>query len=201
MKRITLVIPEGYSNLTTMACLVGSYEILSIANDIWQARGNKQLFTVSIAGVSANQEITNGMFAVKPDILIKDLPFSDVIIVPSINKAKIDFIAENRTLLDWLSVQYKQGAEIASMCTGAFILAASGILDGKTCATHWSLAETFRARYPEINLLEDKLITDENGIYTNGGAYMAEGIIVLGLFNHWYSEQGRKRQLELFFFF
>lgn len=171
MKRITLVIPEGFSNLTTMACLVGSYEILSIASDIWQARGNKQLFSISIAGVSDKQEINNGMFAIKPDILIRDLAFSDVIIVPSINKAKIDFITENRTLLDWLSVQYKQGAEIASMCTGAFILAASGILDGKTCATHWSLAETFRARYPEINLLEDKLITDENGIYTNGGAY------------------------------
>lgn len=154
-----------------MACLVGSYEILTIANEIWQARGNKQLFWVSIAGVSTNQEINNGMFAVKPDILIRDLTFSDVIIVPSINKAKIDFISENRTLLDWLAIQYKQGSEIASMCTGAFILAASGILDGKTCATHWSLAETFRARYPQINLLEDKLITDENGIYTNGGAY------------------------------
>ncbi len=59
MKRITLIIPEGYSNLTTMACLVGSYEILTIANDIWQARGNRQIFTVSIAGVIANQEINN----------------------------------------------------------------------------------------------------------------------------------------------
>jgi transcriptional regulator GlxA family with amidase domain len=171
MKRITLVIPEGYSNLTTMACLVGSYEILSIASDIWQARGNKQLFTVSVAGVSDKQEIANGMFSMKPDILIKDLAYSDVIIVPSINKTKIDFITENRELLDWIAHQYKKGAEIASMCTGAFILAASGILEGKTCSTHWSLAETFRAKYPEINLMEDKLITDENGVYTNGGAY------------------------------
>jgi transcriptional regulator GlxA family with amidase domain len=70
-----------------------------------------------------------------------------------------------------LAKQYKQGAEIASMCAGSFMLASTGILAGKTCSTHWALSEKFKELYPEINLQTDQLITDENGIYTNGGAY------------------------------
>jgi len=57
------------------------------------------------------------------------------------------------------------------MCTGAFLLAATGLLDGKSCSTHWVVADNFRIRFPKVNLKPDQLITDENGIYTNGGAY------------------------------
>jgi transcriptional regulator GlxA family with amidase domain len=57
------------------------------------------------------------------------------------------------------------------VCTGAFLLAASGLLDGKSCSTHWAFADRFRAMFPKIDLQPDRLITDENGLYTNGGAY------------------------------
>ncbi len=67
--------------------------------------------------------------------------------------------------------QYKCGAEIASICTGAFLLAATGLLDGKTCSTHWNAAAAFRRLFPNIDLHTDKLVTAEQGIYTNGGAY------------------------------
>ena len=63
------------------------------------------------------------------------------------------------------------GAEIASICTGAFLLAASGLLDGKSCSTHWSAADQLRTHFPYVRPLEGTLITDEKGIYTNGGAY------------------------------
>ncbi len=72
----------------------------------------------------------------------------------------------------------KRGAEIATICTGAFLLAASGILDGKSCSTHWSVAENFRSMFPKVNLQTDKLITDENGIYTNGGAYSFLNLVI-----------------------
>jgi transcriptional regulator GlxA family with amidase domain len=74
-------------------------------------------------------------------------------------------------LIDWVAKQYKQGSEIASMCAGSFMLASTGILSGKKCSTHWALSESFRELYPNVNLQTDHLITDENGIYTNGGAY------------------------------
>jgi transcriptional regulator GlxA family with amidase domain len=74
-------------------------------------------------------------------------------------------------MIDWIEQQYKGGAEVASICTGAFLLASSGLLDGRTCSTHWAAAENFRTMFPKVNLQTDKLITDEKGIYTNGGAY------------------------------
>jgi transcriptional regulator GlxA family with amidase domain len=74
--------------------------------------------------------------------------------------------------------QYKHGAEVASICTGAFLLASSGLLDGKTCSTHWAVADNFRAMFPNVNLQTDKLITDEKGIYTNGGAYSFLNLVI-----------------------
>jgi transcriptional regulator GlxA family with amidase domain len=57
------------------------------------------------------------------------------------------------------------------MCTGAFLLASTGLLDGRSCSTHWSAADDLRRMFPEVKLQPDRLITDEQGIYTNGGAY------------------------------
>ena len=81
-------------------------------------------------------------------------------------------------MVEWISNQYKNGAEVASICTGAFLLASSGLLDGKTCSTHWAAAENFRIMFPEVNLQTDHLITDENGIYTNGGAYSFLNLVI-----------------------
>jgi transcriptional regulator GlxA family with amidase domain len=77
----------------------------------------------------------------------------------------------NRTLIDWVSRQYKEGAEVASMCAGSFTLAATGLLTGRACSTHWALSDSFRTAYPDVDVQPDKVITDERGIYTNGGAY------------------------------
>jgi len=74
-------------------------------------------------------------------------------------------------MIDWIAAQYKNGAEVASVCTGAYLLAATGLLDGKSCSTHWIAADSFRSMFPRVHLQTDKLITDENGIYTNGGAF------------------------------
>src|SRR5690606_5034911 len=81
--------------------------------------------------------------------------------------------------------QYKKGAEVASICTGAFMLASSGLLNGKTCSTHWAAAEPFRSMFPKVNLQTDKLITDENGIYTNGGAYSFLNLIIYLVEKHY----------------
>ena len=70
-----------------------------------------------------------------------------------------------------LSSQYEAGAGIASLCIGVFLLAGTGLLRGKKCATHWVEADNFRKMFPDVDLVPDKIITDEQGIYTSGGAY------------------------------
>jgi transcriptional regulator GlxA family with amidase domain len=87
-------------------------------------------------------------------------------------------LAGNQLFIQWIGGQYRNGAEVASMCTGAFMLASAGLLAGRNCATHWSAADMFRSKFPDVNLQADTLITDENGIYTNGGAYSFLNLVI-----------------------
>src|SRR5690606_477864 len=61
-------------------------------------------------------------------------------------------------------------AEVASLCLGAFLFASTGLLDGKKCSTHWLFANDFRTMFPEVTLVDEKIITEQNGLYSSGGA-------------------------------
>jgi len=136
------------------------------------------VFKIELAGISKKVEFYDGLFAVKPHTHISEIAKTNLIIIPSLNHNYHNAVKGNKLLIGWIEHQYKIGAEIASICTGAFLLASSGLLDGKSCSTHWAAADNFRAMFPKVNLQTDKLITDENGIYTNGGAYSFLNLMV-----------------------
>jgi transcriptional regulator GlxA family with amidase domain len=171
MKHISIIVPDGQTNLSSIACIVGAYEIFTVANSYWKRAGKKELFKVELTGVSKRAEFDNGLLTVKPQAHISAINKTDLIIIPSLVRDYQKAMKGNKLLVDWIGQQYKAGAEIASMCTGTFMLASAGLLDGKNCSTHWSAADTFRTLFPKVTLQTDKLITDEHGIYTNGGAY------------------------------
>lgn len=168
MKHLTILVPEGKNNLSS---IVGPYKIFTRANEFWKAAGKKELFKIELAGVSKEVEFYNGLFAVRPNTIISAIPKTDLVIIPSLNHNYEKALKGNKLMIEWIEEQYKNGAEIASICTGAFMLAATGLLDGKRCSTHWAVAENFTIMFPKVNLQTDQLITDEDGIYTNGGAY------------------------------
>ncbi len=169
MKHLTIIVPDGQNNLSS---IVGAYKIFTRANEYWKRSWHrKELFKIELAGISKKVEFYDGLFTVKPHTNISAITKTNLIIIPSLNHNYQKAVKENKLLIDWIEQQYKHGAEIASICTGAFLLASSGLLDGKTCSTHWAAADNFRTMFPKVNLQTDKLITDENGIYTNGGAY------------------------------
>jgi len=168
MKHITILVPDGPNNLSS---IVGSFKILSRANAYWQETGHEALFKIELAGISDEVSYYDGLFSVKPHRHISAISHTNLVIIPSLNHNYEKVIEGNQVLTNWIARQYQQGAEIASMCTGAFLLAATGLLDGKSCSTHWVVADNFRNRFPKVHLKTDQLITDENGIYTNGGAY------------------------------
>ena len=168
MKHLTIIVPDGQNNLSS---IVGAYKIFTRANEYWKETGRKELFKIQLAGISKKVEFYEGLFTVKPHTNISAITKTNLIIIPSLNHNYQKAVKGNKLLIDWIEKQYKDGAEIASICTGAFMLASSGLLDGKSCSTHWAAADNFRTMFPKVNLQTDKLITDENGIYTNGGAY------------------------------
>ncbi len=169
MKHLTILVPNGEGN--NLSSIAGAYKIFMRANDYWKKKGNKQGFKIQLAGISKTVQFYEGLFAVKPHARISEITKTDLIIIPSLNHNYQKALKANKLLIDWIELQYKNGAEVASICTGAFLLASTGLLDGKSCSTHWSAADNFRTMFPKVNLKTDKLITDENGIYTNGGAY------------------------------
>ncbi|MBI3134224.1 MAG: helix-turn-helix domain-containing protein [Bacteroidetes bacterium] len=168
MKHLTILVPEGENNLSS---IVGAYKLFTRANEHWKKAGRKDVFKIQLAGLSKEVKFYDGLFSVKPHTPVSAIKKTDLIIVPSLNHNYEKAVKGNKLLINWIASQYKDGAEIASICTGAFLLASSGLLNGKTCSTHWAAAENFRNMFPEVNLQTDQLITDEHGIYTNGGAY------------------------------
>lgn len=178
MKHITIIAPDGQSNLSSVACIVGSYEILSRANAYWKGLGNRELYTIQIVGINERAEFEEGLFMVKPHTTIANVKKTNLIIIPSLVRDYEKAVGGNKLMIDWITQQYKEGAEVATMCTGAFMLAATGLLDGRNCSTHWSSENAFKTLYPDVNLQTNKLITDENGIYTNGGAYSFLNLLI-----------------------
>jgi len=175
MKHLTILVPDGENNLSS---IVGAYKIFTRANAYWKETGKRELFKIELAGISKKVEFYDGLFTVKPHTHVSAITKTNLIIIPSLNHNYQKAVKGNKLLIDWIEQQYKCGAEIASICTGAFLLASAGLLEGKTCSTHWSVAENFRAMFPNVNLQTDKLITDEYGIYTNGGAYSFLNLVI-----------------------
>ncbi len=188
MKHITIIVPDGQSTLSTIACIVGAYEIFTVANKYCKENERKELFKVELAGVSKTAEFDNGLLTVRPHTNISAISKTHLIIIPSLVRDFEKAMKGNKLLVDWIEQQYKHGAEVASMCTGTFMLASAGLLDGKNCSTHWSAADTFRTMFPKVNLQADKLITDEHGIYTNGGAYSFLNLVIY-LIEKYYDRQ------------
>ncbi len=168
MKTLTIVVPNGENNLSS---ITGTYEIFSKANQYCKETGKPEPFHIQLAGVSPKVDFSNGLFSVTPHTHISAIAKTDLIIVPSLNHNYELAMAGNQPLVTWLQQQYRAGAEIATICTGTFLLAHAGLLDGKVCSTHWSVAENFKLLFPKVNLQTERLITDDKGLYTNGGAY------------------------------
>lgn len=185
MQHLTIIVPEGENNLSS---IVGAYKIFTRANAYRKESGRNELFTIQLAGISKEVEFYDGLFSVKPHVNISAISKTNLIIIPSLNHNYRKAVQENQLLIDWVEQQYKNGAEVASICTGAFLLASSGLLDGKSCSTHWAVADNFRNMFPQVNLQTDKLITDEKGIYTNGGAYSFLNLIIY-LIEKYYDRQ------------
>src|SRR5690606_36033767 len=154
MKHLSIIVPNGDNNLSS---IVGTYKILSRANAIWKAKGNGDRFKIELVGTSENVCFHEGLFSVNTHANIANIAHTDLIIIPSLNHNYHQALLKNEILVEWLRNQYKEGASIASICTGAFLLAATGLLDGKTCSTHWSVDAEFRKMFPKVDLKTDKL--------------------------------------------
>lgn len=174
MKHISILVPKG----AILGSLEGSRQLLTQVNQFFRMKGKDPIFNVQLVGVSHETKLCGGLFTANPDVLIADVKKTDLIIIPAVDGDLNQAIENNKEFLPWIVKQYNSGAEVASLCLGAFLLASTGLLDGKRCATHWMAENTFRKMFPEVTLVTEKVITDEHGLYSSGGAFSYLNLIL-----------------------
>jgi transcriptional regulator GlxA family with amidase domain len=167
MKRVTIL-----AMFNTMASTVtGPMDVFYQAGVIWNYfRGQEVTPFFQTKIVTADGQPFRCLNGIRmlPDGSIREVASTDLIIVSSI--LNIDKTMKYQgEVVDWLNHHYRSGTHIATICTGAFVLAETGLLDGKTATTHWGAADEFRRRYPRIDLKPERLITDEGDLFCSGG--------------------------------
>lgn len=174
MKHISILVPEG----ALLGNVEGPRQLFSCVNDFLATQARDPIFTVQLVGISSRTSLNDGLYTIKPDRHISEVGSTDLIIIPAVDGNLRHAVERNRAYVPWIVKQYKNGAEVASLCVGAFLLASTGLLDGRKCATHWMFADEFRSMYPDVDLVVEKIITDENGLYSSGGAFSYLNLIL-----------------------
>ena len=174
MKIVSVLIPEGDISLVNVE---GLHHIFAEANKALKRVGKEPLFHFQLIGKKKDNFLKD-FFGVYPSVLVTEDIRTDILIIPALHGDLSAALERNKDLVPWIVEQRHRGAEIISLCTGAFLLAATGLLDGKSCATHWIHINDFRNEFPAVNVVEEQILTDENGIYTSGAAYSYLNLIL-----------------------
>ncbi len=174
MKHISILVPRG----AILGSIEGPRQVLTEANKYLQSNGRPLLGKVQLVGLSDAVPVAGGKYTVYTDALVADITRTDLIIIPALDGDMGKLLEQNQPFVPWIVDQHKHGAEVVSLCVGAFLLASTGLLEGRKCTTHWTAAHDFRKMFPGVELVEDKIITDEGGIYTSGGAFSYLNLIL-----------------------
>lgn len=167
MKKVTVLAMYN----TMASTVIGPMDVFYQAGVMWNYFSGQKItpyFEVKLVTSNGKPFKCLGGVRMVPHGSIHDVQGTDLIVVSSI--LDIDrTLAVQREAIDWLKDHYRRGSHIATICTGAFVLAETGLLDGKTATTHWGFADQFQKRYPRIELKPERLITDEGDLFCSGG--------------------------------
>ena len=153
-----------------LASISDSAYVFTKVNEFLKEAGKPAIFKIQLVGFTKEVVLNNGMYIIKTDAVFDEVNTTNLVIIPSLTGHASGTTYVNKDCAVWIAERYKNGSEIASLCTGAFLLAYSGILHGKRCTTHWAYANEFRYFYPSVTLVDEKVITDQDGLYSSGGS-------------------------------
>jgi transcriptional regulator GlxA family with amidase domain len=166
MKRVSILITHN----AIIAAIGNTRHLFSMVNRFLEQSGKAPKFDIKLVGIKKEIKLNDGIFMIQADSTIDDVKETDLVIIPPMTDDMESNFILNKGYIPWINQQHFQGTEIASLCVGSFLLAETGLLNGQQCSTHWQYANEFRKRFPEIYLVDEKVITDHNGLYTSGGS-------------------------------
>jgi transcriptional regulator GlxA family with amidase domain len=175
MKHVSIVIPQGDAVLNS---IVRVFKIFNWVNEYLAGNGRRRLFDLHLVGMARRADLYGGRFSVMPDLTLTDAPTSDLIIIPALAGDISEGLKKNAAFIPWMKEQYEMGAEIASLCTGVFLLAATGLMNGNKYTTHWFVAADCRNAFCQIKLGAERMIMKERRIHTRRGAYFSLNLLL-----------------------
>jgi transcriptional regulator GlxA family with amidase domain len=166
MINVSILVPES----SVMQAIADPQYLFSGTNQFLAAKGERPLFNVQLVGAKKEVKLNDGLYSVHTDKQLKDIRKADLVLIPALFGDMQTAISKNKALIPWIKEQHRKGAEVASLCVGAFLLASTGLLDGRKCSTHWGFQNEFREMFPEVEVIDGSIITEDRGIYSSGGA-------------------------------
>ncbi|WP_435980372.1 GlxA family transcriptional regulator [Psychrobacter sp. DM4] len=152
--------------------LAGALDLFSFTGVSWQRFLDLEVepkFRVQIASLGKNDIKCSNRLIMQAHCDIAQVIECDLLLIPTIGDSIDKVLTQNSALLAHLKRLASTEADIASNCSGAFFLAAAGLLDGKTATTHWGYANKFKNEYPQVNLQEDQFVTQSGNIFCAAG--------------------------------
>jgi len=167
MIKLGVLLTHRYRLLSVAALL----DVFESVNQFYIAEGKEPMYEISVFSLSQDgSQLTNAFKSYRLQTM-DTAPQQDLVFIPAFVPTDVkQAIQDNQIFIPWLCKQYKAGAEIATVCTGAFLLGATGLLNGKIATTHVDACQSFAAHFPEIKLQADKVVTGDDRLYTSGGA-------------------------------
>ncbi len=164
--RISVFVPE----YGVIEAITPPFRSFNTANEFLIAFDKLPVFEVEYVGLQEYVPANNGEYTIKTNRLLKDVTHTDLLIIPPAFGDTSKGIQDNAEAIPYFKKLYDNGASLASLCIGAFLLAETGLLDGKKCSTHWAHVDEFRKKYPDVEVEDGAIITEHDNIYSSGGA-------------------------------
>jgi transcriptional regulator GlxA family with amidase domain len=171
--------------------VAGPLQVFATANDLAAARGAAPLYAVRVVSAGAPSVTASAGLGLAVAPLPRASTKLDTLLVaggPGVHAA-----AENPVLLNWLRRRAARARRVASVCTGAFLLGAADLLNGRRAVTHWRHCSDLSRRYPNIRVEPDPIYVRDGAVWTSAGVTAAIDL-ALGLVEE---DAGRTLSLEV----
>ena len=154
----------------TIEGITPAFRTFHTANEFLTTFGKKAIFEVEYVGLTEYVPANNGEYTIRTHRLLQDVSNTDLLIIPPTCGDINTGLRDNAEAIPYFRKLYRKGSRLASLCVGAFLLAETGLLNGKKCSTHWAHIEEFKEKYPDIEVEDGAVITEHENIYSSGGA-------------------------------
>lgn len=179
-----IILMANHCSSTSVAATLEFFETANVLHQHAARKGAAQtpgaapLFQLETASLDGQSVACTGGLRLTPNKALAEVREAQLIIVPGFMFNILAVLPGLGEMVAWLQLQHQQGSYIASMCTGAFVTAQAGLLDGRCATTHWVFSEQFARRFPKVKLQTERTVTDDGQLLCSGGSTSGSDLLL-----------------------